>query len=160
MRPSRNVNKRIEQVTRYATPYLHAHPFPPSFMKKYLLSLLVLPFLATSCSKSDSNNAAPSATREYQVEYRITGTNVSSAQLVYRDLSGNQITDGLQTLPKSYSFKRTMGPSESIGCGAFLDAAAPSNATVTAIILLDGKQVKTETGTGANAQAVPVYLIP
>jgi hypothetical protein len=133
----------------------------PSFMKKYLLTLLALPFLAASCSKSDKDDPTPSTgPREYQVEYRVTATNATSAQIIYRDETGTEKTDGTQTLPKTYSFKRTMGPSEPVSCGAFLSGSAPANATITSTILIDGKQVKTETGTGASAQAIPVYLIP
>lgn len=130
-------------------------------MKKSLLALVGLSFLAASCSKSGSDDPSPSTgPRSYQVEYRVTSANVSSAQVIYRDETGTEKIDGIQPLPKTYSFKRTMTAAEPVSCGAFLTSTDPANATITTTILIDGKQVKTETGTGASAQAISVYLIP
>lgn len=63
-------------------------------------------------------------------------------------------------LPTSYSFKRTM----KIGDSSLLLASIPSagstaSSNITVSILLDGKEVKKETGTGVGAQTVPVWVI-
>lgn len=128
--------------------------------KSFFAALLALPLLAGSCSKDKSDDPTPSTgPKEYQVEYRVTATQATSAQIIYRDATGTEVVDQVAALPKTYSFKRTMKQSDVVSCGAFL-SGAPASATVTSTLLVDGKQVKTESATGANAQAIAIYLMP
>lgn len=128
--------------------------------KSFFAALLALPLLVGSCSKDDSDDASPSTgPKEYQVEYRVTATQATSAQIIYRDATGTEVVDQVAALPKTYSFKRTMTQADVVSCGAFL-SSAPASATVTSTLFVDGKQVKTESGSGANAQAIAIYLLP
>lgn len=128
--------------------------------KSFFAALLALPLLVGSCSKDDSDDASPSTgPKEYQVEYRVTASQATTAQIIYRDATGTEVVDQVAALPKTYSFKRTMKQADVVSCGAFL-SSAPASATVTSTLLVDGKEVKKETGSGANAQAIAIYLIP
>lgn len=129
-------------------------------MKKKLLTLLLMPLLVVSCSKSDSENASPnSQPKEYQVEYRITASGYTMANIVYADASNTQVTEKDVPLPKTYTFKRTMKAADVVRVGAFPNAGTAA-ATVTCTILLDGKQVATNTSPGPDPQNVAIYQIP
>lgn len=129
-------------------------------MKTKLLALLVLPLAIGSCSK-DKDNANPGPEpKEYQVEYRITAVNyVQARSVVYRDATGNQVTDEYVSLPKAYAFKRVMKSSDVLSVGAF-PLSGDAAASVTCTILLDGKSVSTKTDPGPSPQTVATYQIP
>lgn len=129
-------------------------------MKKRLLTLLLLPLLAGSCSKSNDSNPAPSTTpKEYQVTYNVTAVNYAQARIIYRDATGTLVTEENVPLPKTYSFKRTMKSADVVSCGAF-PANGDASASVTCVVQLDGNTVDTKSGSGPNPQPVASYLIP
>lgn len=128
-------------------------------MKKLAYLLLTCAALAsTSCSKN--SEPAPTITpKDYQVEYRISSTSDLVADYVsYTNATGGTTTLSAVPLPATYSFTRNM----KLGDSSTLLASVPgatAGSNVTVSILLDGKEVKKETGTGARAQAVPVWVI-
>ncbi|OGX87432.1 hypothetical protein BEN47_10920 [Hymenobacter lapidarius] len=65
---------------------------------------------------------------------------------------------GATPLPATYRFKRTMKQGDNLTILASLSGGTAAS-EITCAILLDGKEVKKETGRGVNAQAVPVYVI-
>jgi len=124
-----------------------------------LLSCATL--VATSCSKDDTatpNNIQP---KDYKVEYRVSSTTNAEADYIsYTNATGGTSDLRNVPLPASYSFTRNM----KIGDSSLLLASIPSTGStaasnITVSILLDGKEVKKETGTGVGAQAVPVWVI-
>ncbi|RYU84748.1 hypothetical protein FY528_20565 [Hymenobacter lutimineralis] len=127
-------------------------------MKRLTYLLLSSLFLVTAagCSKDDATPAGP---REYQVEYRISSTTAPlSDYLSYDNESGGTTTLSNVPLPATYRFKRTMKQGDHLSLLASLDGGTAAS-EITAAILLDGREVKKETGRGADAQAVPVYVI-
>ena len=142
-----------------AGPIINQTPFFPR-MKNKLLPLLLLPLLVTSCSKSDSNKAAPSGPKEYQVEYRIAAVNYPQADIiVYRNETGAQTSEQNVPLPKTYSFKRVMKSAETLDCQASA-LGGDATSTITVTVVLDGKTVATKSETGPNPQPVASYQIP
>jgi len=129
------------------------------------LSYLGLVVAMSSCSKS-SVTPSPSA-REYTVEYRVNATGTSTASVVaYADQTGNltQITSA--SLPASYKFQRTLKSGDGLNIVAAV-AAPLISTTITATILLDGKSVKTQSGSSAgggttspSATANVAYVLP
>lgn len=120
-----------------------------------LLSGLTLA-TAASCSKDD---ATPTGPKEYQVEYRISSTTAPASDYIsYDNESGGTTTLNNVPLPAIYRFKRTMKQGDHVGLLASLDGGTAAS-EITASILLDGREVKKETGLGAEAQALPVYVI-
>ncbi|GAB3879412.1 hypothetical protein GCM10028824_42830 [Hymenobacter segetis] len=120
-----------------------------------LLSGLTLATMS-SCSKDDATPAGP---REYQVEYRISSpTAPQSDYLSYDNESGGTTTLSNIPLPATYRFKRTLKQGDHLSLLASLDGGTAAS-EITAAILLDGREVRKETGRGAGAQAVPVYVI-
>ncbi|MCC3154742.1 hypothetical protein Q3A66_15850 [Hymenobacter sp. BT770] len=120
-----------------------------------LLSGLTLTTVA-SCSKDDATPAGP---KEYQVEYRISSpTAPLSDYLSYDNESGGTTTLNNVPLPATYRFKRTMKQGDHLSLLASLDGGTAAS-EITAAILLDGREVKKETGRGTDAQAVPVYVL-
>jgi hypothetical protein len=129
-------------------------------MKKLAYLLLSCAALATASCSKDKGGATPTITpKDYQVEYRISSTSDLVADYVsYTNETGGTTTLNAVPLPASYSFKRNMKQGDSSTILASVPGAtAGSNVTVS--ILLDGKEVKKETGTGVKAQAVPVWVI-
>lgn len=111
---------------------------------------------ASSCSKDD---ATPTGPKEYQVEYRISSTTAPTSDCIsYDNESGGTTTVNNVSLPATYRFKRTMKPGDHLSLLASLDGGTTTS-EITAAILLDGREVKKETGRGADAQAVPVYVL-
>jgi hypothetical protein len=120
-----------------------------------LLSSLTLAS-AASCSKDD---AIPNGPKEYQVEYRISSTTAPLSDYIsYDNESGDTTTVNNVPLPSTYRFKRTMKRGDHLSLLASIDGGTAAS-EITAAILLDGREVKKETGRGADAQAVPVYVI-
>ena len=120
-----------------------------------LLSGLTLA-TAAGCSKDD---ATPTGPKEYQVEYRVSSpTAPVSDYISYDNESGGTTTLNNVPLPAIYRFKRTMKRGDHLTLLTSLDGGTAA-AEITATILLDGREVKKETGRGADAQAVPVYVI-
>lgn len=128
-------------------------------MKKLAYLLLTGSVLAfTGCSKDD-DDSKPAGPREREVEYRIsTPTSGATADIIYaNETGGTTILDNV-ALPKTYKFKRTLKQGEAVNFLAQLDGATASS-EITGTILLDGTQVKTETGRGNSAQVNIVYVI-
>lgn len=125
-------------------------------MKRLAYLLLSCAALATSCSKD--NDAAPSGPKEYQVEYKVTSNAPASNYLSYTNESGGSTTLSNTPLPVSYKFKRNMKQGDNLTILASIDGGTAAS-EITCSILLDGKEVKKETGRGVDAQAVPVYVI-
>lgn len=128
-------------------------------MKKRLLTLLLMPLLVVSCSKTKEDPTPSTTPREYQVEYRITAVNTPQADIVYRNNTGAQTTEQNVALPKTYTFKRLMKSAETVDCQASAlggDAAS----SITVAVVLDGKTVATKSETGPNPQPVASYQIP
>ena len=123
----------------------------------FLLSCASL-MSAASCS-SKNEDAKPTGPREYQVEYRVSSSTAKTADYVNytNDTGGTTMLEDV-ALPVSYKFKRTMKLGDSSLILASLDGGTAAS-DITATILLDGKEVKKETGRGTSAQAVPVYVI-
>jgi hypothetical protein len=122
----------------------------------YLLLSCATLATATSCSKDD---ASPSGPTEYQVEYRISSTTAPMSDYIsYDNESGGTTTLNNVPLPATYRFKRTMKRGDHLTLLASLDGGTAAS-EITAAILLDGREVKKETGRGTDAQAVPVYVI-
>jgi hypothetical protein len=122
----------------------------------YLLLSCAAMATATGCSKDD---ALPTGPTEYQVEYRISSTTAPLSDYIsYDNESGGTTTVNNVPLPATYRFKRTMKRGDHLSLLASLDGGTASS-EITAAILLDGREMKKETGRGANAQAVPVYVI-
>jgi len=127
-------------------------------MKRLTYLLLSGLTLATvvSCSKDD---AAPTGPKEFQVEYRITSTTAPASDYIsYDNESGGTTTVNNVPLPATYRFKRTMKQGDHLSLLASLTGGTAAS-EITASILLDGREVKKETGRGANAQAVPMYVL-
>ncbi|GAB2469918.1 hypothetical protein GCM10011375_40600 [Hymenobacter qilianensis] len=115
--------------------------------------------VATSCSKDD-NGVTPVGPKDYTVEYRVSSTsNLVSDYISYTNATGGTTTLTNVALPVSYSFTRTMKQGDSATLLASLPAGGTAASNITVAILLDGKEVKKETGTGDRAQAVPVWVI-
>ncbi|QIL78427.1 hypothetical protein [Hymenobacter sp. HDW8] len=130
-------------------------------MRKKLLTLLLLPLVAISCSKDNENSdPQPNTTpKEYQVTYQVTAVNYAQARIIYRDNTGALITEENVPLPKTYSFKRTMKSADILSVGAF-PSQGDASANVTCVIQLDGKTVDTKSGPGPNPQPVASYILP
>jgi hypothetical protein len=127
-------------------------------MKRLAYLLLSSITLATTagCSKDD---ATPKGPKEYQVEYRVSSpTAPTSDYISYDNESGGTTTLSNVALPATYRFKRTMKQGDHLSVLASLDGGTATS-EITAVILLDGREVKKETARGADAQAVPVYVI-
>lgn len=126
-------------------------------MKRLAYLLLSGLTLATaSCSKDD---ATPTGPKEYQVEYRISSTTAQLSDYIsYDNESGGTTTLSNVPLPATYRFKRTMKQGDHLSLLASLDGGTAAS-EITAAILLNGQEVKKETGRGADAQAVPVYVL-
>ena len=127
-------------------------------MKRIVYLLLSCAALATASGCSKDNDATPSEPREYQVEYKVTSNAVESDYVSYTNESGGTTTLGATPLPASYKFKRTMKRGDNLTILASI-AGGTAASDITCAILLDGKEVKKETGRGVNAQAVPVWVI-
>lgn len=125
-------------------------------MKQLAYLLLSCAALVTSCSKD--NDATPSSPKEYQVEYKVTSNAPTSDYLSYTNESGGNTTLSNTPLPVSYKFKRTMKQGDNLTILASIDGGTAAS-EITCAILLDGREVKKETGRGVDAQAVPVYVI-
>lgn len=125
-------------------------------MKRLAYLLLSCAALATSCSKD--NDVTPLGPKEYQVEYKVTSNAVESDYVSYTNESGGTTMLGTTALPATYRFKRTMKQGENLTILASIDGGTAAS-EITCAILLDGKEVKKETGRGSDAQAVPVYVI-
>ena len=122
----------------------------------YLLLSTITLACAASCSKDDATPAGP---REYHVEYRISSTTAPTSDYIsYDNESGGTTTLNNVPLPATYRFKRTMKQGDHLSLLASLDGGTAA-LEITASILLDGREVKKETGRGADAQVVPVYVI-
>ncbi|GAB3244048.1 hypothetical protein GCM10027346_41330 [Hymenobacter seoulensis] len=122
----------------------------------YLLLSCAALATATSCSKDD---ATPSGPTEYQVEYRISSATAPTSDYIsYDNERGGITTLNNVPLPATYRFKRTMKQGDHLSLLASLDGGTAAS-EITASILLDGREVKKETGRGADAQVVPVYVI-
>ncbi|QNE42263.1 hypothetical protein F1C16_21800 (plasmid) [Hymenobacter sp. NBH84] len=119
-----------------------------------LLNCAALVFSA-GCSKDDT---IPSGPKEYQVEYKVTSNAAQSDYLSYTNESGGNTTLNNTPLPASYRFKRTLKQGDNLTILASIDGGSASS-EITCAILLDGQEVKRETGRGVDAQAVPVYVI-
>ena len=127
-------------------------------MKRLATLVLSCAALATasSCSKDD---ATPTGPKEYQVEYRISSTTAPASDYIsYDNESGGTTTVNNVPLPATYRFKRTMKQGAHLSLLASLDGGTAAS-EITAAILLDGREVKKQTGRGANAQAAPVYVL-
>lgn len=127
-------------------------------MKRLAYLLLSCATLATvtSCSKDD---ATPTGPQEYQVEYRVSSTTAPLSDYIsYDNESGGTTTLNNIPLPATYRFKRTMKKGDHLSVLASLDGGTAAS-EITVAILLDGREVKKETGRGTDAQAVPVYVI-
>jgi hypothetical protein len=131
-------------------------------MKRLTYLLLSCATLAaTSCSK----NSEPAPTtfvgpKDYQVEYRVSSTSdVVAKHVSYTNATGGTTDLDNVPLPASYSFKRNMKQGDSSLLLANIPAGGTAASNITVSILLDGKEVKKETGTGTSAQAVPVWVI-
>ena len=130
-------------------------------MKKLAYLLFTCATLATASGCSKDKDASPSGPKEYQVQYKITSPTAPEADYVsYDNESGGSTTLSDVPLPATYSFKRTMKSGDHLTVLASLPSGSPATSEITVAILLDGREVKTETGRGNNAQAVPVYIIP
>ena len=127
-------------------------------MKRIAYLLLSCAALATASGCSKDNAAMPSGPKEYQVEYKVTSTAVESDYVSYTNESGGTTTHGTTALPATYRFKRTMKQGDNLTIMASIDGGTAA-LEITCAILLDGKEVKKETGRGVDAQAVPVYVI-
>ncbi|MBG8556088.1 hypothetical protein [Hymenobacter guriensis] len=125
-------------------------------MKQLTYLLLSCAALVASCSKD--NDVTPSGPKEYQVEYKVTSNAPTSDYLSYTNESGGNTTLSNTPLPVSYKFKRTMKQGDNLTILASIDGGTAAS-EITCSILLDGKEVKKETGQGVDAQAVPVYVI-
>lgn len=128
-------------------------------MKQTTIALLAgLALTFTSCKK-DTDSTSPSGAREREVEYRVSSpTSGLTADVIYGNETGGNTTENNVSLPKSYKFKRTLKPGDNVVILAQLKGATASS-EITGTILLDGKQVASETGRGSSAQAVPVYVV-
>ena len=128
-------------------------------MKQTALFLLSGLALATAPGCTKKNDPDLNATRDYQVEYRVSSPSASMANNIsYTNESGGTTALNNVSLPVTYTFKRTMkqGDSSLILAGIH---GGTATSEITASILLDGKEVRKETGRGPDAQAVPAYLI-
>lgn len=127
-------------------------------MRRLAYLLLSCAALATASGCSKNEDATPSGPKEYQVEYKVTSNAVESDYVSYTNESGGTTTLGTTLLPASYKFKRTMKQGDNLTILASVSGGTAVS-EITCVILLDGKEVKKETGQGVNAQAVPVYVI-
>lgn len=131
-------------------------------MKRLTYLLLSCAALAaSSCSKD--NETSPSTfvqPKDYQVEYRVSSTSDPIAKHIsYTNATGGTTDLDNVPLPASYSFTRNMKQGDSSLLLANIPAGGTAASNITVSILLDGKEVKKETGTGTAAQAVPVWVI-
>lgn len=128
-------------------------------MKKTALFLLSGLALATAPGCSKKNDPDVKAPREYQVEYRVSSPTVRTADAVNytNDTGGTSMLNNV-SLPATFTFKRTMKQSDNLVILAGIHGGTATS-EITASILLDGVEVKKETGRGTDAQAVPVYII-
>ncbi|MBC6609069.1 hypothetical protein H8B13_19780 [Hymenobacter sp. BT188] len=125
-------------------------------MKRLAYLLLSGATLATaSCSKDD---ATPTGPKEYQVEYRVSSPTAPVSEYISYDNESGGTTLNNVALPATYRFKRTMKKGDHLSMLASLDGGTATS-EITVAILLDGREVKKETGRGTDAQAVPVYVI-
>ena len=123
----------------------------------YLLLSCAAIVTAPSCSKD--NDATPKGPKEYQVQYNVTSVNAAVSDYIsYDNESGGTTNINNVPLPAIYSFKRTMKQGDPLSVLASIDGGT-SASEITVAILLDGREVKKETGRGVDAQAVPVYVI-
>jgi hypothetical protein len=128
-------------------------------MKNNLLALLAIPLLLAGCSKDSSDPSPSPGPKEYQVLYEVSAVKYSTANVIYRDNTGQLVTESNVPLPKTYTFKRTMQAPDAVSVGAF-PGGGDASASVTCTISLDGKVVNTASGTGPAPQVVASYLIP
>jgi hypothetical protein len=128
-------------------------------MKNKLLALLALPLLLAGCSKDSSDPSPTPGPKEYEVLYQVSAVKYPVATIVYRDQTGQLVTETNVALPKTYTFKRTMQAPDAVSCGAF-PSAGDASSSVTCTISLDGKVVNTQSGVGPAPQVVASYLIP
>ncbi|MGI4734263.1 MAG: MmpS family transport accessory protein [Janthinobacterium lividum] len=131
-------------------------------MKRLTYLLLCCAALAAaSCSKD--NETSPSTfvqPKDYQVEYRVSSTSDPIAKHIsYTNATGGTTDLDNVPLPASYSFTRNMKQGDNSLLLANIPAGGTAASNITVSILLDGKEVKKETGTGTTAQAVPVWVI-
>lgn len=129
-------------------------------MKQIIYTLLAGTVLVFSgCGKDDDDNATPSGSREREVEYRVTSpTSGAKMNILYTNETGGFTDLKNVELPKTYKFKRTLKVGDAVNFLAQLQGAG-SSSEITGTILLDGTQVKTETGRGNSAQVNIVYVI-
>ena len=92
------------------------------------------------------------------MEYKVTSNATQSHYLSYTNESGGNTTLNSTPLPASYRFKRTMKQGDNLTILASVSGGTAAS-EITCAILLDGKEVKKETGRGVNAQAVPAWVI-
>ena len=128
-------------------------------MKKLAYLLLSCAALATTSCSKENENSPTIGPKDYKVEYRVSSTSDPVSDYVsYTNATGGTTTLNNVALPATYSFTRNMkrGDSSTI-LASIPGGTAASNITVS--ILLDGQEVKKETGNGVGAQAVPVWVI-
>lgn len=126
-------------------------------MKKLAYLLISCVAFATVCGCK--KNTEPSGSREYQVEYRITSPTAAKADIDYTNETGGSTSLDDQALPKSYTFRRTMSPTDFLTILVFLNDGKLAS-EVTVAILLDGNEVEKQTGRGVNASVAMAYQIP
>ncbi len=117
--------------------------------------------VSSGCSKSGDPTPMPVPTAgSYQVEYRVSSATANEATyFAYTNETGGTTTLTTQTLPGSVTFKRTMKTGDHVSFLASLPSNSPATSDITGVILLNGKQVATDTGRGVGAQANVVYVI-
>lgn len=117
--------------------------------------------LVNGCSKTNDPIPTPvAAGASYQVEYRVSSPTATTATyFAYTNETGGTTTLATLALPGSVTFKRTMKTGDHVDFLASLPSSSAANSEITGVILLDGQQVATGTGRGAEAQANVVYVI-
>jgi hypothetical protein len=115
----------------------------------------------TSCAKNSEPAPTPSdGSKDYQVEYRVSSTSdLAAKHLYYTNATGETTTLDNVPLPVSYSFKRRMKKGDNMLLFATIAPGGTAASNITVSILLNGKELTKETGTGTSAQAVPVWVM-
>ena len=126
------------------------------FKKLLALSfcLVALTALISSCSKDDdNNNGGP-----YEVEYKVTASsNATISTVVYGNAQGDP-TSVTSLSGDTWSKKLTVNAGvQSISIGANA-TATDANATLKVEIIINGKVVKENTGSGQYLTATAVYI--
>ena len=111
-----------------------------------------------ACGKDNPAPAPKLVPKEYVVEYRITSTDPLASYIGYDNETGATITAQRVALPFTNSFKRTMSLGQYVSILASLKGASATS-SITGVILLDNKQVKTQTATGPTAEVNLNYVI-